>query len=222
MVARCMLTHPGQRITHHAHVAGLARLCERMPGGNPVDAVFGIRFVRVQRLLDASVGDDGGHPCCGARGQPPIQACGRPVTLLWFRSERGRLRVGAHPVDRHMLPHHVGAFHVHGRPRRTGTDGPAARGRRSPRAWAWNRRPAGGGRSYAARDPDSRRQGASSAGTDRFDRRRPPSSRGGFRGSRSGEPPPRGRCAGSRSRAVAGTPNARGGRRGSWGIMETR
>ena len=40
---------------------------------------------------------------------------GRPVTLLWFRSERGRLRVGAHAVDRHMLPHRVGAFHVHGR-----------------------------------------------------------------------------------------------------------
>lgn len=110
-----MLTHPGQRIPHRAYVAGLARLCERVPGEDPDGAVFRIRFVRVQRLLDAPVGDDGGHPCCGARGQPPIQACGRPVTLLWFRSERGRLRVGAHPVDRHMLPHLVGAFHVHGR-----------------------------------------------------------------------------------------------------------
>lgn len=88
-------------------------------------------------------------------------------------------------------------------PRRTGADGPAARGRRSPRAWAWNRRPCRGRRSYAARDPDSRRQGASSAGTDRFDRRRPSSSRGGFRGSRSGEPPPRGDGARDRGRELS-------------------
>lgn len=88
-------------------------------------------------------------------------------------------------------------------PRRTGADGPAARGRRSPCAWAWNRRPCRGRRSYSARDPDSRRQGASSAGTDRFDRRRPSSFRGGFRGSRSGEPPPRGDGARDRGRELS-------------------